>query len=263
MSKQTENNSEINQFWNAVQNGDVNKVKEFLNKGIELDIQNMFGQNALHVACSSGHLDMVKFLVLEKKMDVNISTRDNDDDEAAVHKGQPALDWAVRNSNWEVAKFLIEQGANLETLKQGDNTILIFVSKISDENTQDRQNLAMTILDKMAPEDIIKDCKSLLNMLKKSSVTKEDPNQRALGFLLPLVSERIFDNFEINGDVLLRADGDNFTTEQKKEFLSVCKVCQKMGIAQTELKNSLPNTSVSRASVYYPVVQEGAKAQVI
>ena len=51
------------QFFEAVQAGDLDLVKECLSKGINKDAKTSNGTTGLHIACSSGHFAIVKYLI--------------------------------------------------------------------------------------------------------------------------------------------------------------------------------------------------------
>ena len=56
-------------------------------------------QHAIHFACESGNSDLVKYLINEKGIDVELSDGD----------GKSPLQYACLSGNLEVVKFLIEE----------------------------------------------------------------------------------------------------------------------------------------------------------
>src|SRR4051794_38541754 len=87
----------------AANKGDVESVEALLAKGADANAKNSYGASALFFAADKGHLAVVK-LLLEKKADVN--ARDT------FYKLSP-LDFALSRGRKEIAKALIDAGANL------------------------------------------------------------------------------------------------------------------------------------------------------
>ena len=71
--------------------------------GMPVNVSDVAGQTALHIATYNGQTDVVKYLV-HKKADLNRQTRDNKD---------TPLHIAVHNNNTEVARLLLNNGADI------------------------------------------------------------------------------------------------------------------------------------------------------
>jgi len=98
------------------------------------------GSTALHLACLNGHLDLIRWLILDKKADL----------EKEDSKGRRAVYFAVKGCQPEVLKLLIWKGAELDPLtkrkklspllkavtKQFTDCALILIDNICNVNMQ-------------------------------------------------------------------------------------------------------------------------------
>ena len=97
----------------AAANGDVDELKRLKKKGANLACTDYDGRAALHQAAQFGHLDAIKFLVGEKKINVNVQDNDH----------HTPLNDAVANGHGAAADFLKLAGATMVT-KEGElNTL--------------------------------------------------------------------------------------------------------------------------------------------
>lgn len=63
-------------FFEAVGNGDLDEVKSFLEAGkIQADVTNIDGLQAIHLATSKGHLEIVKYILSQKGISPKGSTK--------------------------------------------------------------------------------------------------------------------------------------------------------------------------------------------
>ena len=85
----------------AAYNGDINKVRELLKKGVNPDERDSFGGTALHAAMFQKNMEIVK-LLLENQFDVNAVGPQN---------GYTPLHDAVWAENVEAVKLLLDKGA--------------------------------------------------------------------------------------------------------------------------------------------------------
>ncbi|CAO3680294.1 unnamed protein product [Umbelopsis ramanniana] len=85
-------------IWTAAGNGQLDRVKELVESGIDTNCHDDFGYTPLHAAASYGHLDVIEYLISQGG---NIDVEDFDGDTPLFVVETP-----------EVAKFLIEKGAD-------------------------------------------------------------------------------------------------------------------------------------------------------
>lgn len=88
----------------AINLGDLNLVKNFIEeKGVDSNTMTV-GRSLLHIACSFGHIEIVKLLI-EKGANFNAADDDNSD---------TPLHIACGHGYTEIVKLLIEEGVDLE-----------------------------------------------------------------------------------------------------------------------------------------------------
>jgi len=97
----------------AVQKGDLEAVKKYLEKGVEADLKNSYGETPLHIAASYGQRDIADLLIV-KGADVN--AKDN-------KQYTPLHNAAVKNQI-EIAILLIAKGADINAKDEIGNTPL-------------------------------------------------------------------------------------------------------------------------------------------
>jgi Ankyrin repeats (3 copies)/Domain of unknown function (DUF3471) len=89
------------EFFAAARKGDAAAVKEFLDKGVNVNAKTRYGATALSYACDKGHIEVVRLLI-ERGADVN--SKD-------TFYGEVPLGWALSHGHVEVVKLLLEKGA--------------------------------------------------------------------------------------------------------------------------------------------------------
>jgi len=85
----------------AAYHGDINKVRELLQKGVKPDERDSFGGTALHAAMFQKNMEIVK-LLLQYHFDINAQGTQN---------GYTPLHDAVWANNTEAIKLLLDEGA--------------------------------------------------------------------------------------------------------------------------------------------------------
>ncbi|KAF4454449.1 serine threonine protein kinase [Fusarium austroafricanum] len=95
---------------------------------VDLEVQARFGcesvgERALHVASAVGDLDLVRFLVLEARADVNVTNSRN----------ETPIFYATRANNPLIAAFLFDQGAQVDRINTEGLTIAHCLSMMDDE----------------------------------------------------------------------------------------------------------------------------------
>ncbi len=110
--KEIPNNYKVSLF-NAVKSGDINLIKSFVEKGVDVNTRNKYGWTPLHWAAFRGKTEVVKLLI-EKGADVNTKTTKGWWCGFIKYgKDSTPLYMAVNNGHTEVVKLLIEKGANV------------------------------------------------------------------------------------------------------------------------------------------------------
>lgn len=139
--------SELNEkMITAAAKGETSKVSAYLKKGAEIDSKNKARWTALAYACKYGHTDVVK-LLLEKKADVNCKVNTgstplyialnggyyNIADMLIASKadvnlsdimGMSPLAWAVKESNIKMVKYLLDKGANVNSVNTNSRSVM-------------------------------------------------------------------------------------------------------------------------------------------
>ena len=92
-------NKSENTIFDAAIYGQSELIKEYVNQGKDMDLQDEFGATLLHYSLQSGHSEISKFLVISEA-DVNIIDKE----------GLTPLDWAHWMNQVETAKLIREFG---------------------------------------------------------------------------------------------------------------------------------------------------------
>jgi ankyrin repeat protein len=91
------------EFFAAIENGDVLKVREFISAGIDINAEDDDGDTALLIACWRGNKEIVE-LLLANEADVNYET------DAYFYT---ALMTTSGQGHAEIARLLLNHGANV------------------------------------------------------------------------------------------------------------------------------------------------------
>ncbi|XP_063987590.1 ankyrin-3-like isoform X16 [Diachasmimorpha longicaudata] len=105
-------------FLRAARAGQLEKVLEFLESGVDINASNANGLNALHLAAKDGHLEIVRELL----------TRGATVD-AATKKGNTALHIASLAGQEEVVQLLVQKGASVNAQSQNGFTPLYMAAQ--------------------------------------------------------------------------------------------------------------------------------------
>jgi serine/threonine-protein phosphatase 6 regulatory ankyrin repeat subunit B len=92
--------------------GSVELVKFLLDKGLDVNTKNAEGTSILHCAAESGSVELVKFL-LDRGADIN----------AKNVEGATILHYAARSGSVEVVKFLLDKGLDINA--RGEYTLTV------------------------------------------------------------------------------------------------------------------------------------------
>lgn len=95
---------EMNKLHSAAQDGDLDRVKELLEQGCDI---NAFDEDLdwtpLHYAVKEGHIDVAAYLI-ERGADVNAHNSDR--------AGETPLALVAQECTYEIAKLLVDAGAD-------------------------------------------------------------------------------------------------------------------------------------------------------
>lgn len=83
-----------------------------------LNAKDIHNHTPLILAAINGHLEVVKFLLQQDEIELEVATKcsntDPDSDITKLDNGKTALHWAILNNEPAIAKLLIEKGASIE-----------------------------------------------------------------------------------------------------------------------------------------------------
>ena len=94
-------------LYKAIEENDIKTIKRLVNKGININMVNEFGETPLHSAASCGRTDIAKYFI---ELGANVNAKDMD--------GFTPLHDTVFLGYTNTAKCLIENGANVDVKKQ-------------------------------------------------------------------------------------------------------------------------------------------------
>ena len=125
----------------SAKNDSCELVKFFTDMGIDTNLKATNGMNCLHIAADYGHLNLCKMLINEYNVDVQLP--DND--------GWTALHYSARNDSYEIVKYFINMGIDINLKKKDGINCLHIAADYGHRNL----------------------CKTLI---KKHSLDLEEPN---------------------------------------------------------------------------------------
>ncbi|EPQ07070.1 Ankyrin-3 [Myotis brandtii] len=112
-------NSDANaSYLRAARAGHLEKALDYIKNGVDINICNQNGLNALHLASKEGHVEVVSELL---KREANV--------DAATKKGNTALHIASLAGQAEVVKVLVTNGANVNAQSQNGFTPLYMAAQ--------------------------------------------------------------------------------------------------------------------------------------
>ncbi|KRW99702.1 Ankyrin repeat-containing domain [Pseudocohnilembus persalinus] len=101
----------------AAENGHVETIQAFLEKGVKLSLPGKDRMQMLHFAAAQNHLEVVKF-IFEKKGKINSKDK---------FKRSPLV-MAIRNNSIQVVSYLLSKGADFEQADSSNNTPLHYAA---------------------------------------------------------------------------------------------------------------------------------------
>jgi len=91
----------------AAESGDINTVKNLIDKGADVNVRDEYQYTPLHKASEGGYTETVKLLI-DKGADVNAKGRWN----------LTPLHYAVREGHADIAVFLVDKGADVNAKEE-------------------------------------------------------------------------------------------------------------------------------------------------
>ncbi|KAM4715927.1 uncharacterized protein FYW61_018652 isoform 6-T8 [Anableps anableps] len=118
-SREVKKKTDVNAcYLRAARAGNLEKALDYLKNGVDINICNQNGLNALHLASKEGHVEVVAELI---KQGANV--------DAATKKGNTALHIASLAGQTEVVKELVTNGANINAQSQNGFTPLYMAAQ--------------------------------------------------------------------------------------------------------------------------------------
>ncbi|XP_032429959.1 ankyrin-3-like isoform X16 [Xiphophorus hellerii] len=118
-SREVKKKTDVNAcYLRAARAGNLEKALDYLKNGVDINICNQNGLNALHLASKEGHVEVVAELI---KQGANV--------DAATKKGNTALHIASLAGQNEVVKELVTNGANVNAQSQNGFTPLYMAAQ--------------------------------------------------------------------------------------------------------------------------------------
>ena len=165
----------------SARQGDLERVKRYVERGVNVNERSGDGETALHWACREGHVDVVRYL-LAKGADVT---------EQGTGCGTP-LQWAVQAGQHKIASILLDKGADVNqhgtdeftalhdaVLKQDVQMVKLLLSRGADPNAEasyDRTPLFCA--ERYASNQIIADLLRQHGATNENAQTVDEPNER-------------------------------------------------------------------------------------
>ncbi|XP_078146817.1 uncharacterized protein LOC139914419 [Centroberyx gerrardi] len=118
-SRELKKKTDVNaSYLRAARAGNLEKALDYLKNGVDINICNQNGLNALHLASKEGHVEVVAELI---KQGANV--------DAATKKGNTALHIASLAGQTDVVKELVTNGANVNAQSQNGFTPLYMAAQ--------------------------------------------------------------------------------------------------------------------------------------
>ena len=102
----------------SAESGDIERVNELLEEGVDPDTQDSYDMTALIAASRSGYLDIVE-LLLDYHADIHIKDR----------PGYSALSLAAMGNHIDIVELLLEHGADINTITRHGLTPLMIAAR--------------------------------------------------------------------------------------------------------------------------------------
>jgi ankyrin repeat protein len=116
--------SDINKYFNSIKNANINVLKSFINKGIDINLVNENGSNILHLACLYGTIEHVKVIL---RFGINNIDTLNEKNNAPIH-------YAAFRQRYDMINLLLDHGSNPNILNCDSDTVLNILVEIPINN---------------------------------------------------------------------------------------------------------------------------------
>lgn len=110
--------NESDTLMNALKNNDINKAKELIMAGVNINTRNMIGETPLMEASEKGFTEIVE-LLLNKKVNINVGNVRN----------RTALSKAAEEGHIEIVKLLVNADATLNIRDRDKKTALAYATE--------------------------------------------------------------------------------------------------------------------------------------
>jgi ankyrin repeat protein len=127
---------ESQKIFNYAEKGNLLEIKNLIDNGVDINLQNNEGVTALILASTNGNKEIVRYLI-DSGANLDIQTKE----------GITAL-MCTKNEHKEVMRYLIDSGANLDIQSKGGVTVLMWASK------KEHKELVRYLIDSGANLDI-------------------------------------------------------------------------------------------------------------
>lgn len=136
----------------AARDGNLNMVKRFIEKGVNIETTDDNGWTALQIASRQGHLDIVKYLV---NKGANVNREDN-------FSWSPLTE-AAWNNHVEIVKYLVDYGADINAITPSGMD-LVYIA-----DTREYPELLKFLIKRGADWTSVSDNSIFLNILKEET----------------------------------------------------------------------------------------------
>lgn len=132
LTNQKENVNTDNRLFKAIENGDVNKVKELISGGIDVNSVNSEGWSALHAAVKANNIAIVRELLSHKKINMNSKLPEDtiftEGDNVWYADGQTPLLLASYYGYSDIVTMLLNYGADILAKDDIDEAMAIHIA---------------------------------------------------------------------------------------------------------------------------------------
>jgi ankyrin repeat protein len=240
-------------IFDAAINGDIGRVRELLDRGVDPNIIDDHGITALIFASQKGHTEIVR-LLLENNADINITDYfswtaliyassggyteivglllENGADPNIRKNGQPSLPWASRRGHTDIVRMLLDHGADPNITDNFSRTALLEACSRSSDST----DIVRLLLDNGADPNITNK-----DGLTPLMVASRNGHTEIVGMLLDNGADPNIR--EDNGDTALMAaesEGHGDTARVIRNHIDLQRTRQNLALATSFMSRDTP-----------------------